>query len=87
MGAQFPIISATVTKILEKPHKFLGKRKINAWKEVILSKVSWGDKHEAAFPELKETLKSAVKRDYLKEHRIVSAFTGALDKFWARLIT
>lgn len=76
-----------LNEALEAAYAITGKRKKSGLKNVSLSKVSWGPKHEAAFTDLQNALKRSVKLTFPKADKATCVFTDASDQFWAGVVT
>lgn len=90
MSIGIPLFAERVsllTSVLEEAYTLSKKRTKRSIKNIPLSKLSWGDKHIAAFKSIQESLINAVSLSHLKEDYIVCIFTDASIKFWSGVVT
>lgn len=83
----FPRKIQVLNEILEKAYKQTEKRGKSALKNIALRKLSWGNRHVAAFASIQDSLQNAVKLAFPKEAHVICVFTDASEEFWAGIIT
>lgn len=71
---------------LDKAFKQTGKRKKEHIKNVLLSKLSWGFKNNAALISIQDSRRQAAKLAFPKEEHAIWVYTDASEEFWASIV-
>ena len=78
---------APLTDTLEEGHKMSGKRPSKSIKNISLLSLAWGDAHEEAFRDSKETFRKAVQLPYHDPKKDMCVFMDASERFWLVVVT
>ena len=79
--------TAPLRELIEAAYKHSGKRTTRSIKNIPLSSLSWGPKHEVTFNSLQESLRQAVKLSHPNPKKEKCVYTDASETHWAAVVT
>jgi len=73
--------------VLEEAYSKSKKRTKKSITNIMLSSLSWGDKHIETFVQLQNDLKNSITLAYPDIEKTICLFTDASDRFWSGVVT